>query len=290
VDVVKVGHKSTGTPSTGFGAAILFPLDDSTTADVPAGRIGVAWSNAVHSTRDAYMDFGLNDIGGPASAMRLFISSSGAGSLNVGGTGDPTAISQGVVSVSGGYVIGNVSPPIGRILQSAAGVLYNDSTAAWPTGAAAVGTRPIGNGTNWIATTPASAQSSPANPTGTASTTGVMMGLAGSITTSSATSGKVLFIISGTIFNATAIADGGKVQLYTGTGTAPINGAALTGTARGGLVQYIAATTSEKTPFSVNAIATGLAASTAYWIDVGLAAITGGTATITDVSISAYEL
>jgi len=37
-------------------------------------------------------------------------------------------------------------------------------------------------------------------------------------------------------------------------------------------------------------IITGLTVTTAYWLDVGLAAITGGTATITDVGITAFEL
>jgi hypothetical protein len=154
------------------------------------------------------------------------------------------------------------------------------------------------DGTNWTATTPASNYAAVANPTGTSNTTGVMMGLGlaggdgthGGITTSAATSGLVMMTISGTIFNATAIADGAKVQLRFGTGTAPINTAALTGTTRGGNVQYIAPTTATKVPFCITALATGLTASTAYWIDVGLAAITGGTATITDLSISAYEL
>ena len=35
---------------------------------------------------------------------------------------------------------------------------------------------------------------------------------------------------------------------------------------------------------------TGLTLSTAYWLDVSLAAITGGTATVTGVSITAIEL
>ena len=128
---------------------------------------------------------------------------------------------------------------------------------------------------------------SPANPTGTTDTTGKMMGLAGAITL--AASGKLLITITGTIFNTTAIADGGKVQIRYGTGTAPANAAALTGTAAGSLQRYITATTAEVAPFSVSAAVAGLALGT-YWIDVGLAAITGGTATITDVHIVAVEL
>ena len=115
-----------------------------------------------------------------------------------------------------------------------------------------------------------------------------MMGLAGAITPSS--SGKVHITITGTIANATAIADGAKVQIRYGTGSAPANAATLTGTAVGSLQQYIAATTAETAPFSVTAVVTGLTLSTAYWLDVSLAAITGGTAAITGVSITATEL
>jgi hypothetical protein len=135
---------------------------------------------------------------------------------------------------------------------------------------------------------PSYSQSTPAAPTGTTNTTGLMMGLAAAITPNK--SGDLLIVISGTIFNATAIADGGKVQIRYGTGTAPVNAAALTGTAVGGQPQFIASTTAEKSIFSVNAIVTGLTTGVAYWVDLALAAITGGTANLSDISISIVEL
>lgn len=130
-------------------------------------------------------------------------------------------------------------------------------------------------------------QAQPANPTGTTSLVGVMMGLGGVITP--VVSGRVLVVVSGTLLNASAIADGAKTQIYYGTGGAPANGAALTGTAVGGIPQYVASTTLGKVPFSVNAIVASLTLGTTYWIDLSLAAITGGTAAQTDVSISAME-
>lgn len=131
------------------------------------------------------------------------------------------------------------------------------------------------------------AQATPSNPTGTTNTTGLMMGLAGAITPTN--SGKVLVIISGTCSNDT-ILDGGSIQIRMGTGTAPVNGAALTGTAYGGKPRFSAAVAAEFLPCAVNAVVPSLTPSTAYWIDLGLAAITGGTASIADVSISAVEL
>lgn len=139
-----------------------------------------------------------------------------------------------------------------------------------------------------LSSTPASAQSSPSDPVGTTDTGGKMMGIAGTITP--LVTGKVIVTVSGTIFNPTAIADGAKVQLRTGIGTAPANGDALTGTTAGGLVQYIAATVLQKVPFSLTARITGLSINVARWIDVGLAAITGGTATISDLSVTAFEV
>lgn len=129
--------------------------------------------------------------------------------------------------------------------------------------------------------------SAPSNPTGTTNTTGLMMGLAGSITPN--ITGNVRIAVNGTISNPTAIADGAKVQIRVGTGTAPANAAALTGTVCGTQVQYVAATTAQKAPFSLDCYATGLTPGVAEWIDVGLAAITGGTATISDVNIVATE-
>ena len=133
---------------------------------------------------------------------------------------------------------------------------------------------------------PAHTQSSVASPTGTTSTTGVMMGLAGTVTP--AYSGTVHVSVCGDITNSTS-GDGANVQLRTGTGSAPANAAVLTGTTRGSLVKFVAASATNKTPFCVQWTVTGLTLGTAVWIDVGVAAVTGGTATIADVDILADE-
>ena len=138
-----------------------------------------------------------------------------------------------------------------------------------------------------LAIVPQTAQSSPGDPTGTTSTTGLMMGLAGTITPR--VTGKLYIIISGDISNDTAT-NGAKVQIRHGTGSAPANGAALTGTTVGGLVQFTMALGAQKVPFSIQGIVSGLTVGTAYWLDVGLAAITAGTANIRDLSVTAFEL
>lgn len=130
------------------------------------------------------------------------------------------------------------------------------------------------------------AQSTPANPTSTTSATQVMMGLAGSITPT--VSGKILIIISGAINNSSGNVNN-TVQIRYGTGSAPSNGDAATGTAVG--AARISSNANGGTPdaFTVNAVVTGLTPSTTYWIDLG-AACASGTLSIQTVSISAVEI
>lgn len=131
-------------------------------------------------------------------------------------------------------------------------------------------------------------QGSQKNPTGTTSTGAAkMMGLAGSITCNF--TGRVLITIQGTITNAGAIGDGANAQISFGTGTAPINGAALTGTQAGSNIGYIASTTAGEVPFSLSNIQTGFTVGTAYWLDLALEAVTGGTAVVENVTITAME-
>ena len=145
---------------------------------------------------------------------------------------------------------------------------------------------------------PATTTSTPSNPTGTTSTTAVMMGLAGSLTPQ--VTGRVLLILSGDISNNTT-ADGVTVQLSYGTGTAPTNGAALTGTQIGGIVSFTALTGVLTVPFCVTALIIGLSvpsinslgattASTAYWLDAAVKAVTAGTASISNLDLVAIEL
>lgn len=127
-----------------------------------------------------------------------------------------------------------------------------------------------------------------ANPSGTTDLTGKMMGLAGSITPMS--TGTVLFCMAGTLANDTS-PDGAFVQLTRGTGAAPTNGAALTGTAIGSVeVLSIIASNTQRSPFGGCALSTGLATNTPVWYDIRLAALAGGTATATSVVLTAVEL
>jgi hypothetical protein len=126
---------------------------------------------------------------------------------------------------------------------------------------------------------------------GTADLTGRMVGLGvvGS-TYTPVKSGQILVTICGDIFNPTAIGDGAKARLRWGTGAAPANGAALVGTIFTNIVKYVAPTTATRAPFSLTGVITGAAVGTPLWVDVDLAAITGGTATIENCTFSAVEI
>lgn len=129
----------------------------------------------------------------------------------------------------------------------------------------------------------------PGNPAGTASTTGAMMGLAGSITP--VRTGTIEVTISGDMANNT-IADGVSAQIRTGTGTAPVNGNTThPGTAVGAKPKVnVEPAAADVFPFSITVIVTGLTLGTAVWLDLEVAAITGGTASVSDITMAAKEI
>ncbi len=139
---------------------------------------------------------------------------------------------------------------------------------------------------NGVLVAAASSQTTAAGPI--TQTTVKMAGLAGSITP--VFSGTVLLTISGDMANASGIGEGVQVQASYGTGTAPTSATAVTGTQCGGLQKYNSSTTGGKVPFSVNCLITGMTVGTAYWLDLTEAQVAGGTASISDVSVSAIEV
>ena len=132
-------------------------------------------------------------------------------------------------------------------------------------------------------------EASPADPVGNSLATAKMAGLAGSITPQR--SGVVEYKVEGLMASSTGTG-GCAVQISDGKGTAPSNGAAVTGTQLGRRLT-VPAMGANAVPFSVHAIASGanvLPVGTTYWFDVTVAAVTGGTCTISGLNISAREL
>lgn len=109
--------------------------------------------------------------------------------------------------------------------------------------------------------------STPADPTGTTSASFRMMGLAGTITPTR--SGNVLISAYGSVQDNTTAGQCG-MQIRTGTGSAPANGAAATGTAVGSQQTTTDGTANQPNAYSMTVVVTGLALGTARWIDVAL--------------------
>jgi hypothetical protein len=136
--------------------------------------------------------------------------------------------------------------------------------------------------------TSASTQSNPADPTLTTSTTGVMMGLAGAITPK--TTGRVQLIVTGVLANSLS-GDGAGASLRYGTGGAPANAAAPTGSlcTGGAVTRLIAAANNQQVPETLACTITNLTVGTAYWFDAQLQAITAGNASLSNIIMQANE-
>lgn len=123
----------------------------------------------------------------------------------------------------------------------------------------------------------------PSNPGGTTSATPVQMGLAMSFTPKM--TGKIKMTLSGYISNNT-LSGVSVIQLSYGTGTAPTNGSAATGTQQGnGLAMQITGATVQACPFCQIWYASGLTLYTAYWIDATVEDVGG----ISSASISSLN-
>ena len=135
----------------------------------------------------------------------------------------------------------------------------------------------------------ATSTATPSNPTGTSSTTGVMMGFGSSFSITPTCTGRVFICITGGIENSLA---GGQcsVSIRTSTGTAPSNGVAATGSSISNSVPSTSPTGAQFFPFSVCGIATSLTLNTAHWIDIQLATFNGSsTAAVINVGCVAFE-
>lgn len=149
---------------------------------------------------------------------------------------------------------------------------------------------------------PVHVQTTPANPTAIASAAYLMNGLGSAASPFVITpqiTGRVLVIVSGDLVeNATA--QTATIQGRFGTGTAPANAAADTGTAIGGQVAWTSLTGELTVPFSYQFVITGLSvpsvdakgvsqAAVAVWIDIASKS-SAGTIQLTNLTCVAIEL
>lgn len=131
-------------------------------------------------------------------------------------------------------------------------------------------------------------QFNPSNPATTVSTTAVMAGTGSTCIFTPKYSTNVRVEFYGTAANATS-GDGVGVQGVFGTGTAPANGAAASGTTWSPVVQAISSAANAPEEIYVSGHLTGLTIGTAYWLDLQQKAVTGGTAALTSLQCAFNE-
>lgn len=129
----------------------------------------------------------------------------------------------------------------------------------------------------------------PGNPTGTVSATAVMMGSGATIIFTPKQTGRVQIVCS-LIAQNSLITGGVTVTIYRGTGTAPVNGVAVTGTQTGGGKTFTATANNGQSNIVLQAVPSGLTINTQYWFDFAVLANTTGTATITSISCILTEI
>lgn len=129
----------------------------------------------------------------------------------------------------------------------------------------------------------------PSNPTARTSSTLVMAGLGSSCAITPTVSTRVLITFTGFGYNS-ILADGFSLLLAYGTGTAPANNAAPTGTAVGNQVSATSATANAELPWALTSIVQGLTVGTAYWLDVQFANVAGGSVQLAGITCVAHEI
>jgi hypothetical protein len=114
-----------------------------------------------------------------------------------------------------------------------------------------------------------------------------MMGLGSTCKLTPNFSGRVRLSFNGAFGDTTANSSP-IAQIRYGTGTAPANAAALTGTTLGTSTISLITAASTFAAFTLDAIVSGLTPGTAYWFDLALTANLG-TASIASVTFTAFE-
>ena len=127
----------------------------------------------------------------------------------------------------------------------------------------------------------------PSNPATTVSLTPVMAGLGVQITPKA--SSRVSISIMGQMAQSTS-GDGSQVDCRYGTGTPPVNGAAASGTVVGQAQKFTAVAANHGGGFSLGGIVTGLTPGTTYWFDLSQESVTGGTTSLTGLTVEAFEM
>lgn len=103
-DRLKINTNSTGTAANGFGGAILFNAESSTTDDQELARITGYWGTASHAAREGIIGFQLGDNGGALAEIAKFDRNTATGRLTVGST-TPIEVTNGGISANANFIL-----------------------------------------------------------------------------------------------------------------------------------------------------------------------------------------
>lgn len=103
-DRLKINTNSTGTAANGFGGAILFNAESSTTDDQELARITGYWGTATHASREGIIGFQLGDNGGALAEIAKFDRNTATGRLTVGST-TPIEVTNGGISANTNFIL-----------------------------------------------------------------------------------------------------------------------------------------------------------------------------------------
>jgi hypothetical protein len=160
-------------------------------------------------------------------------------------------------------------------------------------GAGTLLTDASGNVTAGASVAAAFVDSGNTSPAGTTSASAfVMMGIGSTASITPSVTGRILVVATGGVFSPTAACQGqgAFLMLRRGTGTAPVNGAAVTGTQISTTEQCTYDGQNFVNSFATHAIVTGLSVGVAIWLDIALESNSASfTAQVVNVKITAIE-
>jgi hypothetical protein len=228
----------------------------------------------------ANVSVSVNSITGLGSGVATFLATPTSANLANALT-DETGTGAAVFATSPTLVTPNLGTPSAINCTNATSIPAGQLTGT------VANARLSGAYTSAVASGGATLSATPADPSGTTSGTGVMMGLGSTCKITPASSTRVHVTFDGVAVDSQAGANS-LFQVRYGTGTAPANGAALTGTSVGNLGAQIDINGNGNNMFSMTRIITGLTPGTQIWIDIGLFAA-GGTASLKNLTCIAME-
>ncbi|HUR21672.1 MAG TPA: hypothetical protein VMZ90_12730 [Vicinamibacterales bacterium] len=253
--------------------------------------------------RNSQFDSGSPTVNDIVNAEFLLQASDGAWYTCGGVGGKITGIDAGTNAIAGGTIF-YYKPAGGTLVDNTLPGMFLGPTATLRIGDGNTATRileikdttnnfvlsaPVLAANETLAVRPQISSTFPGNPTATTSTTDVMMGLGSTIAFTPRQSGALRVTIGMMAANSLAT-KGVSATMYRGSGSAPTNGAAVTGSQTSGSKIFTATDNGAMTNIVLDAFATGLTVGTAYWFDVALKAVSGGTASILYINCNIQEL